>query len=164
MKKNKQLGFTLIELLIAIVIFSIIAIASYSSLSVFNKSSIHQQKQITKIQDLQTLMIFLDRDFSQIFNQELELKKNKIVIQSMQNDLVEYIYYDFSDKKITRINNNFKLVLMENIEKVKIKVLGSDSNKLISSWKKSKKKYPKAIEIKFKSNFGNITKLILINE
>ena len=167
MRANKQLGFTLIELLIAISIFSLIAITSYTSLSNFNKSSINLQKNIKEIQSLQTLMLFLDRDFSQVYNQEIVFKDNNITIDSLQNNKIIRIKYSFNEDNIVRsVDVNTKkaeLTLIKNISKVKVRLL-DNKNKWLLKWKKINGKHITAIEIKFDSIFGEIIKLVMIDE
>lgn len=167
MRANKQLGFTLIELLIAISIFSLIAITSYTSLSNFNKSSINLQKNIKEIQSLQTLMLFLDRDFSQVYNQEIVFKDNNITIDSLQNNKIIRINYSFNEDNIVRsVDVNTKkaeLTLIKNISKVKVRLL-DNKNKWLLKWKKINGKHITAIEIKFDSIFGEIIKLVMIDE
>jgi len=169
MVKNNQRGFTLIEMLIAISIFSFIAIASYYSLSNFNKSSVNLQKKMQQINNLQELMIFLDRDFSQVYDQKIILSKRVLTISSLQDGSVIEIKYRFGDTKIIRevYNEGGKkdgsLLLLDNLSKMKVRLL-NNKNKWLTKWGGSTTKYIKAIEITFDSVFGEIKKLVMIDE
>lgn len=163
MKTNK--GFTLIEMIVAIAIFATIAVAGYTSLNNFSVSSKHIEKKIDELQQLQTFLNFIDRDFSQVFNQEIYLEKNKITIQSVQDNQITDIYYNLKSDSLIREEDEQELVLLKEISKLKVRLL-DNTNKWQSKWKKDtkKQKYIKVIEFKFDSSFGEIIKLVLIDE
>jgi general secretion pathway protein J len=163
---NNQKGFTLIEMLISIALFSIIAIAGYSSLSSFSKSSKNIQNSANKLKEIQTLTMFFDRDFSQIFNQQINFKNSKITITSIQNNKIIGVLYDFNKDKIVRIENENELVLIDNISKIKVRLL-DEKNKWHSRWTTvtgKNQRYIKVIEVKFDSSFGEIIKMVMIDE
>lgn len=160
-QRNK--GFTLIEMVIAIAIFAIIAVAGYSSLSNFNHSSKQIEKTIDSLQDLQTFLTFVDRDFSQVFNQEIYFEKNELKIQSIQDNQIIDISYNFKEDEIIRSEDETDLSILTNISKLKVRLL-DDNNKWQTKWQKNNKNYIKVIEFKFNSDFGEIIKLVLIDE
>jgi general secretion pathway protein J len=163
---NNQKGFTLIEMLISIALFSIIAIAGYSSLSSFSKSSKNIQNSANELEKIQTLTMFFDRDFSQIFNQQINFKNSKITITSIQNNKIIEVLYDFNKGKIVRIENENELVLIDNISKIKVRLL-DEKNKWHNRWTTvtgKNQRYIKVIEVKFDTSFGEIIKMVMIDE
>lgn len=165
-QKPHNQGFTIIEVLIAIAIFALIASSSYFSLVIISDNSKLQNIAIDKITNLQTATLFLDRDFNQVLNQNITLEKNKIKFTSIQNNKLLNIEYIISDKKITRIDNNYKskLTILDNIKKINIRVLDNE-NKWHKKWKKDNKRYIKAIEFKWDSKeFSKIIKLVMLSE
>ena len=163
LKINKNSGFTLIEMLIAISIFAIIALAGNSALINFSKYNKIVASKVEDLKELQVILRFLDRDFSQVFNGEIKFESNKISINSWQNDKLTEIIYKFNSKNITRTQDKFELTLIDDISKVSVRAL-NEKNKWLKKWKKNNSGYLKALEVKFDSKFGEIIKQVLIDE
>jgi general secretion pathway protein J len=159
----KSKGFTLIEMIIAISIFAIIAVAGYSSLTNFIKSSKAIEKSMENLEELQLFLTFVERDFSQVFSQEIYLKKGELKITSIQDNQIIDIYYKIEDNSITRYESGASLLLIKDISKLQVRVL-DDKNKWHTSWKKNNTQYITVIEWTFESVFGDIKKMVLIDE
>jgi prepilin-type N-terminal cleavage/methylation domain-containing protein len=161
---NKQQGFTLVELIIAIAIFAVIATASYDALTSFNNSKQIYSKNAKILNKLQEFSLILDRDFNQIFDNDLTLEKEVIVFKSIQNDKLLNIAYNFAKDKIRRKVDDYQETLLDELSEVKIRLL-DNNNKWHTKWQKKKDNYIKALELKFEHpNFGEITKLAILDE
>lgn len=63
---KSQNGFTLLELIIALAIFSIMSVMAYSGLKIVLDSKGITEKHATRLSELQTAMMFMQRDIEQI--------------------------------------------------------------------------------------------------
>ncbi|WP_192811501.1 type II secretion system minor pseudopilin GspJ [Idiomarina xiamenensis] len=66
MRKQRQQGFTLIEVLVVMMIFAIIGIASYQVFSQMVSADEQTRERQAQLQDLQYVMLTLERDIRQI--------------------------------------------------------------------------------------------------
>jgi general secretion pathway protein J len=158
----KSKGFTLIEMIIAISIFAIIAVAGYSSLTNFIKSSKAIEKSMENLEELQLFLTFVERDFSQVFSQEIYLEKDELKITSIQDNQLIDIHYTLKDDSIIRSQDGVRLVLLKNISKLKVRVLNNE-NTWQTLWKKSNNAHITVTEWTFDSPFGEIKKLVMID-
>lgn len=173
--KNKQAGFTLIELLITMSLFAVIAILSYTALNTSIKQQNAQQIHHQQLLELQKTLLYIERDITQIHNQTMTLNQQGFTLSSVQNEQLLKLNYSIHQKKLirkhkiegknkTNAQNTITLTLIDNISDGKIRILDS-SNKWHTKWEVSSKTHPKAVEIKFKHPaWGEITKLVFINE
>ncbi|AYQ56481.1 general secretion pathway protein J [Bathymodiolus thermophilus thioautotrophic gill symbiont] len=164
----KQYGFTLVELLIAITILSVIGVISYGALDGTLKHQTAQKHHSQNLTQLQRISLYLDRDFSQVFQGEVTLSKDKIQLKSVQNDTLLTIDYQFGDNTITRhatssIGKSAKLIFLKEVKEFKIRLL-DNKNKWHTTWKfKNNKNRLKAIEVKFTHPYwGDIKKVVAI--
>ena len=86
-------AFTLIELIVAIAIFSLIAMISYSLLNTSFKNKEVQDRHSMELFKLQNTLNFLERDISQTSNQQLILDDRLLTLFSFQNDDLLKIQY-----------------------------------------------------------------------
>lgn len=71
---DKQQGFTLLELLIAISIFAIISLASFSLLDTIISSEEKSTNRLNSTNDIQRAFILIERDFLQIARRSVRLE------------------------------------------------------------------------------------------
>lgn len=166
---RKQQGFTLIELLITMAIFSVIAVISYYSLSSSFKSESIQIKHSESLFELQNTLNYIERDITQISNQNIALNNSVLEFTSLQNEQLFKLKYAFSMNQLHRIDASNQesqptLILIDNISKVSIRVL-TNKNIWQVNWAKTNKAYLKAIEVKFTHPYwGKIIKLVMLDE
>lgn len=65
MKRTRQTGFTLLELLVALAVFSLVSVMAYSGLRTVLQSKQQTDLHAQRIQQLQTAVLMMERDFSQ---------------------------------------------------------------------------------------------------
>ena len=166
---RKQQGFTLIELLITMAIFSVIAVISYYALSNSFKNELIQTKHSEKLFALQKTLSYIERDITQISNQNIVLINSKLEFNSLQNEQLLKLLYVFQSGQLQRLdithqNNQPTLVLINNITKTRIRAL-TNKDIWVTKWIKKDNVYLKAIEIKFTHpHWGDITKLVMLDE
>ncbi|CAC9436992.1 prepilin-type N-terminal cleavage/methylation domain-containing protein [bacterium endosymbiont of Bathymodiolus sp. 5 South] len=163
----KQKGFTLVEVLIVMAILSIISLICYSALTTTFKHQSIQKKHSQALIEMQRTLLYLERDFSQVFNQEITLSEQNVQLNSVQNDTLLNIHYEFGStikrqdktdmKKIT------ELVLLKKVSQFKIRAL-DNQNKWHRTWRyQNNRNRLKAIEIKFSHPYwGKIKQLLAI--
>ena len=161
-------AFTLIELMVAIAIFSLIASISYYSLSASFKNKSVQDSHSSQLLQLQKTINFLERDITQISNQNITLDNSGLTLITLQNDELLTIQYSVNSNQLLRkdmssISEPIILELLNQISTPIIKILDQENQWQIN-WNSSKNSSAKAIEIKFKHPFwGDLTKLVLID-
>lgn len=166
---NKERGFTLIEVLITMAIFSIIAVISYSALNASLKNEVIQKSYSERLTQLQSTLLFLQRDITQINKQQIEIEQFELSFDSMQNDQLLLIKYTIEDGQLIRTDqsdeqNSIPLILIDKITGASIRALDGD-NQWKKYWQPATDKYLKAIEIKFDHpQLGIIKKLVMIRE
>ena len=166
---RNQKGFTLIELLITMAIFSVIAVISYYSLSSSFKSESIQIKHSEALFELQKTLNYIERDITQISNQNVVLSNSILEFTSLQNEQLFEIKYIFNSGQLRRIDVSNQesqptLTLIDNISKANIRVL-TNKNIWQANWRKTNDAYLKAIEVKFTHPYwGNIIKLVMLDE
>lgn len=101
-KNHHQKGFTIVELLIAMGIFAMLAGISYTAIN----ASINAQKieatHSKELAKLQKTLHYINRDFGQIFRQEIDLRSNLLKIQTLQNNKLHYLEYEFKNDNLIR--------------------------------------------------------------
>ncbi|CAC9497928.1 prepilin-type N-terminal cleavage/methylation domain-containing protein [thiotrophic endosymbiont of Bathymodiolus puteoserpentis (Logatchev)] len=164
----KQKGFTLVEVLIVMAILSVISLISYSTLTTTFKHQSVQKKHSQALSEMQKTLLYFERDFSQIFNQEVILNEKGVQLNSIQNDTLLNIHYEFGSNIIKRqdktdIERIAELVLLKEVSQLKIRVL-DNRNKWHEAWQyENNKNHLKAIEIKFSHPYwGEIKQLLAI--
>ncbi len=165
----KQQGFTLVELLIAIAILSVISVISYSALSNTLKHQSSQKEHSQNLDQLQKTLLYLARDFSQTFHQEITLEGNNIQLKSVQNDTLLTLNYQFNGGTIirqdaTNPDQKAQLILLTSATQIKVRLL-DNTNKWHTEWqyKNGSKEYLIAIEIKFTHPYwGEIKKVVTL--
>ncbi|CAC9433491.1 hypothetical protein [uncultured Gammaproteobacteria bacterium] len=164
----KQHGFTLVELLIAIAILSVISLISYNALDSTLKHQSIQKQHTQNLMQLQKILLYFERDFSQTLHRKIVLNTKSIRLSSVQNDTLLDIQYQFSENTVRReevssLDKKAELILLEGVKVFKIRLL-DNTNKWHATWKdKNNKNYLKAIEIKFTHPYwGNIKKIVAI--
>ncbi|SMN00339.1 General secretion pathway protein J [uncultured Candidatus Thioglobus sp.] len=164
----KQKGFTLIELLIAIAILSVISLITYNTLSTTLKHQSIQKQHSQDLTQLQKTLLYFERDFSQVFNQEIQLNQTTISLKSIQNDQLLNIQYQFDSNNIQRQDTSnpetsAQLILLTKLSQFKVRVLDNE-NKWHNTWRhQDNKNYLKALEIKFTHPYwGEIKKLVAL--
>jgi len=161
-------AFTLIELMVAIAIFSLIASISYYSLSASFKNKSVQDSHSSQLFQLQKTLNFLERDVTQLSNQNIKLDNSGLTLVTLQNDKLLTIQYSVNSnqllrKDISSISEPITLVLLNQINTPIIRVLDQENQWQIN-WNSSKNNLARAIEIKFKHPFwGDLTKLVMID-
>jgi len=75
--KKTQRGFTLLEVLIAIAIFSLISLASFTIFNTVLTSSEGSQKKITRLNEIQRAFLIMERDFLQISRRSIRVDGEK---------------------------------------------------------------------------------------
>ena len=161
-------AFTLIELMVTIAIFSLIASMSYYSLSASFKNKSVQDSHSSQLLQLQKTLNFLERDITQISNQNITLDNSGLTLVTLQNDELLTIQYSVSSnqllrKDISSIAEPITLELLNQISTPTIRVLDQENQWQIN-WNLSENRSARAIEIKFKHPFwGDLTKLVLID-
>lgn len=162
-------AFTLIELIVAIAIFSLIAMISYSLLNTSFKNKEVQDRHSMELFKLQNTLNFLERDISQTSNQQLILDDRLLTLFSFQNDDLLKIQYSLTSnqlirKDITDLSEPVILELLDQVNAASIRVL-DNQNQWKIEWSQNENNYIRAIEIKFKHPFwGDLTKLILVDD
>jgi len=73
----RQQGFTLLEVLIAIAIFSLISLASFTIFNTVLTSSEHSQKRIERLNEIQRAFLLMERDFLQISRRSVRVDGEK---------------------------------------------------------------------------------------
>jgi general secretion pathway protein J len=63
---NKSKGFTLVEVLVAITVFASLSLAAYQVVFQTQLSNQQSQEKLTRLQQLQSTLVYLDSDFRQI--------------------------------------------------------------------------------------------------
>lgn len=166
---NHRKAFTLIELLITMAIFSIIAVVSYNSLSASFKNEVAQNKHSEQLFQLQKTLNFLERDITQSYNQNISLNDSGLTLTTLQNDELLSVNYAINSAQlfrqdVTDISNPKTLLLLENIKKASIAVL-DESNQWKQKWRKNSTNKAKAIQIKLNHpNWGEVTKLVVVDD
>ena len=166
---KKQHGFTLIELLITMAIFSVIAVISYYALSSSFKSESIQIKHSNKLFELQKTLGYIERDITQISNQNITLNNLELNFSSLQNEQLLRLRYTLNSGQLQRsdITNEGvqpAISLLNDLSKVSIRAL-TNKNIWIVNWIKKDKAYLKAIEIKFTHPYwGEVIKLVMLDE
>ena len=161
-------AFTLIELMVTIAIFSLIASMSYYSLSASFKNKSVQDSYSSQLLQLQKTLNFLERDITQISNQNITLDNSGLTLVTLQNDELLTIQYSVNSnqllrKDISSISEPITLELLNQISTPTIRVLDQENQWQIN-WNFSENGSARAIEIKFKHPFwGGLTKLVLID-
>jgi prepilin-type N-terminal cleavage/methylation domain-containing protein len=166
---KKQQGFTLIELLITMAIFSVIAVISYYALGNSFKNEPIQTKHSESLFALQKTLNYFERDIAQISNQNITLNNSYLSFTSLQNEQLLKLKYVFNSGHLQRLDITKEelqpaIILLNDLNKISIRAL-TDKNIWTINWVKKDKAYLKAIEIKFTHPYwGNITKLVMIDE
>ena len=161
-------AFTLIELMVAIAIFSLIASMSYYSLSASFKNKSVQDSHSSQLFQLQKTLNFLERDITQLSNQNIKLDNSGLTLVTLQNDMLLTIQYSVNSnqllrKDISSISEPITLELLNQINTPIIRVLDQENQWQIN-WNSSETSLARAIEIKFKHSFwGDLTKLVMID-
>jgi general secretion pathway protein J len=83
--KNKS-GFTLLELLIAMAIFATIAVISYRGLSSMLKTGKAVELDATRLKEVQTAMLFMQRDLLQSVNRPIREEYGSVIAALRSND------------------------------------------------------------------------------
>jgi prepilin-type N-terminal cleavage/methylation domain-containing protein len=164
----RQKGFTLVEVLIVMAILSVISLIAYDTLTTTFKHQSMQKKHSKALNEMQKTLLYFERDFSQVFNQEVILNKKGIELSSVQNDTLLNIHYKFDSNTIkrqdkTNVEKIAELLLLKEITQLKIRVL-DNQDKWHGTWKyQDNKSHLKAIEIKFNHPYwGEIKQLLAI--
>lgn len=76
-KYSKQRGFTLLEILLAMAIFTLVSLASFSVFDTVSKSDQLAKEKLGQINQLQTMFLLMERDFSQIARRFVRLDGNE---------------------------------------------------------------------------------------
>ena len=161
-------AFTLIELMVAIAIFSLIASISYYSLSASFKNKTVQDSHSSQLFKLQKTLAFLERDITQISNQNITLNNSGLTLVTLQNDELLTIQYSVNSNQLLRkdISNKSVPIILELLNQIStptIRVLDQEYQWQIK-WNYSESKSAKAIKIKFNHPFwGDLTKLVMID-
>jgi general secretion pathway protein J len=164
----KRKAFTLIELMVTIAIFSLIASISYYSLSASFKNKSVQDSHSAELFQLQKTLNFLERDITQISNQNVTLDSSGLTLVTLQNDELITIQYSVISNQLLRkdISNKSEPIILELLNQIStptIRVLDQEGQWQIK-WNYSESNSVKAIEIKFKHPFwGDVTKLVMID-
>jgi general secretion pathway protein J len=167
--RQKQQGFTLIELLITMAIFSVIAVISYYALSSSFKTESIQTQHSDKLFTLQKTLNYIERDITQISNQNVLLIGSEFSFSSLQNEQLLKLRYSFDSGQIHRIDvtsqeSQPRLLLIDNLTMVSVRVLDNQGN-WRTSWQRQDDNYLKAIEIKFTHPYwGKLIKLVMLDE
>jgi prepilin-type N-terminal cleavage/methylation domain-containing protein len=162
-------AFTLIELMVSIAIFSLIASISYYSLSASFKSNEIQGRHSKELFQLQKTLNFLERDITQVSNQNITLDASGLTLVTFQNEELLIIQYSINSgqilrKDVTKPSESITLELLDQINTLTINVL-DHQNQWQANWVGSEVNSAKAIEIKFKHPFwGNLIKLVMLDE
>jgi len=162
-------AFTLIELLVTVAIFSLIASISYSVLSTSFKSKEIQNTHSDELFKLQKTLNFIERDISQISNQNIMLNANGLTFSTFQNDELLFIQYAVSSnqllrKDITSPSKPVALELLDQVNNLSVRLLDHEGQWLLEM-NINENTMIKAIEIKLKHPFwGDLTKLVLIDD
>jgi prepilin-type N-terminal cleavage/methylation domain-containing protein len=164
----KQKGFTLVEILIVMAILSVISLISYSALTTTFKHQSIQKKHSQALNEMQKMLLYLERDFSQVFNQEVTLSATGMQLSSIQNDTLLNIHYEFGANTIKRqdktdVEKVAELVLLKKVSHLKIRAL-DNQNRWHRTWQyENNRNHLKAIEIKFSHPYwGEIKQLLAI--
>jgi len=166
---RKQQGFTLIELLITMAIFSVIAVISYYALSSSFKNESIQIKHSEQLFALQKAVNYIERDITQISNQNIMLKNSELNFTSLQNEQLLKLKYTFNSGQLQRSDLTKEdpqpvISLLENLSKINIRAL-TDKDIWTVNWIKKDGAYLKAVEFKFTHPYwGDIVKLVMIDE
>ncbi len=165
---SQRKAFTLIELMVTISIFALIASISYFTLSTSFKNKSVQDSHSSQLLQLQKTLNFLERDITQISNQNITLDNSGLTLVTLQNDELLTIQYSVNSnqllrKDISSIAEPITLELLNQISTPTIRVLDQENQWQIN-WNFSENGSARAIEIKFKHPFwGDLTKLVLID-
>ncbi len=81
-----KLGFTLLELLIAMSIFATIAVISYSGLSSMLKISKSVEIDATRLKEIQSTVLFMQRDLLQSVNRPIREQYGSTLTALLSND------------------------------------------------------------------------------
>ncbi|MFV1982461.1 MAG: type II secretion system minor pseudopilin GspJ [Thiohalomonadales bacterium] len=81
-----KLGFTLLELLIAMSIFATIAVISYSGLSSMLKISKSVEIDATRLKEIQSTVLFMQRDLLQSVNRPIREQYGSTITALLTND------------------------------------------------------------------------------
>ena len=161
-------AFTLIELMVTIAIFALVASMSYYSLSASFNNGVAQERHSGELFQLQKTLNFLERDITQISNQNITLNNSGLTLITLQNDELLTIQYSVNSnqllrKDISSISEPITLELLNQISTPIIRVLDQENQWQIN-WNFSENISARAIEIKFKHPFwGDLTKLVMID-
>ena len=153
------------------VIFSIISLISYQALQAYTVQQKFSLKHFQNIQSLQKTMLFVKRDVSQLFEQNISLSKSVLQLESSQNDTLIKLRYQLNGKTLLREDisdedNIIALTLLNDIEKMTIRVLTQD-NKWLKSYygTKNQKNYIKTLELNIEhKDWGKIKQWVAIGE
>ncbi|MGB0936307.1 MAG: type II secretion system minor pseudopilin GspJ [Colwellia sp.] len=163
--KFKEQGFTLLEVLIAIAIFSVISLTSFTLLDTVLRGEESSKLRTEKNNELQTAFIVIERDLTQIARRTVRLNGEAPTAQFLQTDNDNYasdgeglgfvkhgwsnpglllprsdlqaVAYRLSDEKLERLHFNF--VDAVNGEEAKSRILMSEVNSLAFEYYYGKK-------------------------
>lgn len=76
-RKSRQQGFTLLELLLAVAIFALVSLAGFSVFDTVRNSDQLSKQKLNELNQLQTLFLLMERDFSQIARRHVRLDGNE---------------------------------------------------------------------------------------
>ncbi len=119
--------------------------------------------------ELQKTLNYIERDITQISNQNVVLSNSILEFTSLQNEQLFEIKYIFNSGQLRRIDVSNQesqptLTLIDNISKANIRVL-TNKNIWQANWRKTNDAYLKAIEVQFTHPYwGNIIKLVMLDE
>ena len=166
---NRQTGFTLIEVVIAMLVFSVISLISFQALQTYSTQQRLAFEHFDKIDNLQKTILFIKRDINQLFNQEIELKKNVLTLSSLQNDEVLKIRYRLEDaalirEDLTNASGVVKRRLLDNMDKLKFR-LRNDKNAWLVSHAPGGTQRIELLELSFENDdWGKIIQLVNVDD
>ena len=156
------------------VIFSIISLISYQALQTY---TIHQKlsfKHFQNIQNLQKTVLFIKRDASQLFEQNIRLKNSVLQLESLQNDVLIKLRYRLDDgvllrEDISDEDNPIVLNLLDRIDKMTIRLLPARGG--LDDWLTNydsaiaQRAYITTLELKLEhKDWGKIKQWVVIGE
>ena len=85
-----QAGFTLVELLLAVAIFALVSLAGFSVFDTVRKSDELSQRKLNQLNQLQTLFLIMERDFTQIARRHVRLDGDKSSENFIHTDALSF--------------------------------------------------------------------------
>jgi general secretion pathway protein J len=86
MKTQHNTGFTLLEVLIAMALFAMVGMASYSVFSAVTDSDVLARERSDKINEIQRAMLVMERDFVQLAHRKIRIEGDAPRIDYLMSD------------------------------------------------------------------------------